>query len=307
VLSLSATALVATVFAASPVDVRSATNCPSAEAIVERLLPLLPVAVAGPSEGQHVAQVEVGELEAAGAMILHLRLLRHDGSVTGDRRLRMQGTCEDMSEAVATVIATWETQPLPGAVPDATPAPAVKEAFTPLQVQPAPTVSPLQIIVGAGGGVALVGGLAARGSAEIQFGKVTSHWQLRFCATGETIRQLDLGQGHVDWRHTFVAAGVGWRALDPFWLLALDAGPVAGWATLTGSGYAADRRQHPFEYGVAAGVRVGRKFGPLALWSEWRSEVWAKGQRATLSPTSANAALPRLDTAVSLGMSVVLH
>ena len=46
-------------------------------------------------------------------MELHLLLVRADAGVVGDRRLLMQGTCQDMAEAVATVIAAWETQPLP--------------------------------------------------------------------------------------------------------------------------------------------------------------------------------------------------
>src|ERR1017187_9821028 len=107
--------MVALVFAASPVDVRSATNCPATEDVVERLIPLLPTAATGLADGQDVAQIEVGEVQAGGVMELHLRLVRADSSEIGDRRLLMQGTCQDMAEAVATVIAAWETKPLPEA------------------------------------------------------------------------------------------------------------------------------------------------------------------------------------------------
>ena len=302
---------VSLVLATSPVNVRSATNCPSTEEIVEHLLPLLPAAAAGSAEEQDVAQVDVGEVQAGGAMELHLLLVRADASVVGDRRLLMQGTCQDMAEAVATVIAAWETQPLPAAVPERGAAPAVKRAAASARVQ-AIGSAPLstrawQVLVGAGAGVALVGGVAAAGGFDVQFGRATSRWQLRCGLAGETYRQLDLSPGQVDWRHTTAALGVGWRVLDPAWLFSLDAGPVAGWATLAGRGFdVANRTQRSFEYGVEAGVRAGRILGRFTPWVEWRTNLWAGVQRATLTGAASAAELPRVDTTVGLGLSVAL-
>lgn len=304
-----ATMMVATVLAASSVDVRSATNCPSTEAIVEQMLPLLPVA-ADAAEGQDVAEIEVGAIQTGGAMELHLRLVRPDASVVGDRRLLMQGTCQDMAEAIAMVLAAWETKPLPGAIPDEMPASTVRETTPASQVQrsqPAsPQSRPWQVIVGAGAGVALVGGTAATGGVDVQFGRGASHWQSRLGFASETDRQLNLSPGRVDWQHNSVALGVCWRALDPAWLLALDAGPVAGWATLTGSGFSANRQQRTFEYGAQAGLRAGRSFGRWTLWAEWRTNLWARLQRATVDGADSSAQLSQLDTAVGLGVSAML-
>jgi hypothetical protein len=110
----------------------------------------------------------------------------------------------------------------------------------------------------------------------------------------------------VDWRHTNAALGVCWQVLDPAWLLAFDAGPVVGWATLAGAGFQSNRRQSVFDYGAAAGLRAGRRFGRWNAWAEWRTTVWAQSQRATLTGASSGADLPRVDTAVSLGLSVAL-
>ena len=300
--------LVATVIAATSVDVRSATNCPSTEEVAERLMPLLPVATAGATEGRDVAHLEVAEVRSGGTMELRLLLVRADGSAVGDRRLLMQGTCQDMAETVATVIAAWETNPLSGASPDAPP--AVVEVPGPLHGQASQPASqprqPWQLLVGAGAGAALVGGTAATGGLEIQGGRNTSHVQWRFGLDGETARQLDLAPGHVDWQHTSAVLGVCWRVLDPSWLLSLDAGPVAGWATLTGSGYSPDRKQRSFDYGAQAGLRAGRKFGRIAVWAEWRTNLWVKGQRATLTGADSSADLPSVDTAASLGVSALL-
>jgi hypothetical protein len=305
-----ASVLAATVIATTSLDVRSATNCPSTEDVAERLMPLLPVATAGTTDGRDVAHIEVGELQAGGAMELRLLLVHGDGAVVGDRRLLMQGTCQDMAETVATVIAAWETRPLTAASPDVAPAPTVMGSADLLRaqaVQPVPhQPQPWQLLMGAGVGAALVGGMAATGGLDIQVGRSAAHVQWRFGLASETDRQLGLGLGQVDWHHTSAVLGVGWRLLDPFWLLALDAGPVVGWATLTGSGFLPDRTQHSFDYGAQAGLRVGRKLGRLAVWAEWRSTLWAKGQRATLTGADSSADLPSLDSAASLGVSVLL-
>jgi hypothetical protein len=303
--------MVAMVFAASPVDVRSTTNCPSTEDVVERLLPLLPAAP-GPVEGQDVAEVQVDEVQANGAMELHLRLARSDGSVIGDRRLLMHGTCQDVAEVVATVIAAWKTQPLPSDAPDVAPVPAFKEGDVLSQVRASqrrsPQIRPFQIVVGAVLGAAFVGGIAATGGLDVALGRMASHWQVRLGFTGETARQLNLSPGQVDWQHTSASASVLWRVIDPFWLLSLDAGPVAGWATLAGRGFSPSRQQRSFEYGVTAGLRAGRSFGRWNVWAEWRTNLWGQGQRATLTGAaySSSADLSQVDTAVGLGLSVML-
>jgi hypothetical protein len=301
--------MVAMVISASPVDVRSATNCPSTEDIVERLLPLLPAA-AGVAEGPDVADIQVGAVQTGGAMELHLRLVRPDASVVGDRRLLMHGTCQDMAEAVATVLAAWETKPLTSAVPEAGLTPTVKETAAASQVhasQPASAqIRPWQVLVGAGAGAALVGGNAATGAVDVLLGRPASHWQLRLGVASETARQLNLSPGRVDWQHTIAALGVCWRVLDPAWLLALDAGPVAGWATLVGSGFSANRKQRSFEYGAQAGLRAGRSFGRWTLWAEWRTTLWARLQRATVDGADSRVQLPQVDAAVSIGFSAML-
>jgi hypothetical protein len=299
--------MIGVVMAASPVDVRSSTNCPSTEAIVEQLLPLLP-ATAGLAEGQDLAEIKVGAVQARGAMELHLRLVRPDGSEVGDRNLVMRGACQDMAEAVAMVIAAWETKPLSGAVPDDVP--AVGATISVAQVHAFQSASapirPWQILVAAGAGAAFVGGVAATGGVDVRGGPVTSHWQLRFGVASETARQFNLSPGRVDWRRTSAALGVCWHLRDPSWLFSLDAGPVAGWATLAGSGFSPNDQNSSFDYGFAAGLRAGRSFGRWSLWAEWRTNLWAQVQRATVTGADFARELPQLDTAVSLGLSAML-
>jgi hypothetical protein len=223
----------------------------------------------------------------------------------------MQGTCQDMAEAVSTVIAAWETKPLPESAAEVAATPAVKEAASPPTRVSEPTAQALQswqVFAGAGAGAALVGGTAATGGVDIQVGRATSHWQLRLALAGEMARQVGLLGRQVDWTHTTASLGLCWRLRDPFWLLSLDAGPASGWATLAGSGFSLDRRQRAFEYGVAAGLRAGRRLGRWTVWAEWRTTLWAQVQRATVTgdPSGAGAELSQIDTAVALGLSVML-
>jgi hypothetical protein len=311
VISALAWLMAVTIITASPVDVRSATNCPSPEDVAARLRPLLPDE-AGQADGPDVAHIEVGVVQAGGAKQLHLLLVRADASVVGDRRLLMRGTCQDMADTVATVIAAWETRPMPEVVADVASAPVVKVIRAPSQV-PAPRLAstrirPLRILLGASAGAAFVGGVAAAGGLEVSLGGSASHWQWRLGMASETTRQLGLLAGQVHWQHTAAALGVGWRAIDPSWLISLDAGPAAGWATLAGSNFAVNRRRRSFEYGVAAGLRAGRTFGRYAVWAEWRTNLWAQGQRATITGADSGAQLPQVDMAVGLGISALfLH
>jgi hypothetical protein len=115
-----------------------------------------------------------------------------------------------------------------------------------------------------------------------------------------------LSSGRVDWQHTTTALGVCWRVLDPAWLLSFDAGPVAGWATLVGSGFSPNRKNRSFEYGVAAGLRAGRSFARFSVWAQWRTNLWAQIQRATVTGADVGEELPQADTTVSLGLSLML-
>jgi hypothetical protein len=153
----------------------------------------------------------------------------------------------------------------------------------------------------------MVGGIAATGNLEVLAGRPTSHWQLRLSVAAETSRQSDLAPpGQVDWQHTNAALGLAWRLLNPRWLLSLDAGPLAGWVTLSGQGFAPGRQKRSFEYGGTSGFRLGRKIGRWSVWAEARVAVWGQGHRATLTGSTAVRDLPLVDTTASLGFSMPL-
>ena len=292
------------VLAENSVEVRSTTNCPSTAEVTERLQPLLPHRSTTSPQG-HLATLDVVETRPEGTMGIHLRLLRADASAIGDRHLFLRGTCQEMAEAIAAVIAAWETEPLSGPPARVTQAPRDETAATSPPAT-APRRAPIQLLVGLGVGAGFVGGIAAVGNAEIQIGRADSRWQLRLGMMAERARRLDLSPGQVDWQHTMAQAGLLVRSLGSAWVWSLDAGPTAGWATHQGHGYAPDRQQRSFEYGVVSGARGGRCFGRWTVWAEGRASLWLRGQRVWLTGSADTADLPRGDLSASVGTTILL-
>jgi hypothetical protein len=303
-LSLNLATLIA---AGAGVDVRTAAECPSAQGISERLAPLLPN-VAGSTEPRDMALVDVVETRPNGSTDVLIRLLRPDNSEVGNRRVSLDGTCQDKAEAVAAILAAWETDPASESTPVEEPEapPARNEApIEPVVSAPVKSAS-WSVLVGAGAGAALVGGVAANGMVEATAGKRDSHWHLRMGVTAQTARTLDLSPtGHADWQHTGFALGVLWRTLGP-WPLSFDAGPVLGWAAISGTGFSSNRQQRVFEYGAAAGLRMGHTWGRWTLWAEGRAIVWFLEEKATANSGADSKDLPPLDATASLGVSLAL-
>jgi hypothetical protein len=310
------------------VEIRSTGDCPSGDEITARLGPMLPSGwLLGP-DGDRVTVDLVGP-HTDGVAGFRLQLVHPDGSVGVDRRLLLGGSCSEKGDAIATVVAAWETDfaspgvPRPVPVPDApaitvpasdAPPPAVPAPDAPAPVASAPPASIAQVSeprqgglgfsLGASAGAAMGGGIAATAGIEAKAGGQGSRWQLRASAAAQTSRQKHLDVGEVGWKHTTVAAGLVVRSLGPRWHFSVDAGPLVGWASLAGQGYSPSRTETVFEYGLAGGLRAERVLGRVAVWLELRANVWARAQKAVLTGSASSDDLPRVDTLASLGVSV---
>jgi len=291
--------LASVLLASHLVDVHSSTNCPSSQSIAEHLYPLLPDGPGHAAEAD-TATVEVVATRAADT-VLRIYLMRANGAEVGDRRVIVQDDCGEAATAVAAVIAAWEIEPLP-------PPQAVVSTPVPTTTSAAlATTSTWQVLLGASGGVGLVGGVAALGRIETLVGKSDSRVRGRIGFGGETTRTRSLASGSVDWRHSNFELGVLLRTLHPVWSVSLDTALVLGWATLAGSGFAPNRQQRSFEYGGSAAVRMGRSLGRWSLWAEARTRAWAWGQKASVTGDETSSAnLPRVDVTTSLGISRTL-
>jgi hypothetical protein len=283
-----------TIVAASAVDVRSNVDCPDAADVVGRLEPLLPPSSRDAAD-RHLATIEeAGPPDAHPT--LRVRLLRSDASVIGDRRLPRAGDCRAVAEAVAVVIAAWETEDPATLSAAAETATAVSPGPGPASARPG-----LQALVGVGAGAGFVGGAAVVGGAEAQIGRDDSHWRLRLAVMREGRRHIELLSGGADWQHTMVSTALLLRGSSAPWFASVDVGPTLGWVTLEGVGFQDNLVTHSLEYGVVGGARTGRSFGRWTLWAEVRGSAWLRGQRALLTNSATAESIPRADVSVSAG------
>lgn len=292
--------MVATLVAGNGIDVHSNTDCPSSDAIRARLQPLLPESDTGDA-----ASVERATPEHSGRPGLRVRLVRSDASVVADRGLAVQGTCEEMADTVATVLAAWESpQVLPAVATDdgaAPPASIVDESHArqrEIALQP-----------GAGGGVGFVGGGAATANLELRAGWSDSHLHARVAVAGQTHRESHLDPGSVSWRRTHGSLGLGWKSATtsasvPRWQASVDGGFQVAWLSVSGQGFAPGRHQDVVEFGAGAALRGERVFGAWSVWLEARASGWPRAQRAVVSDSALpTVQLPRYDVAATLGFS----
>jgi len=97
------------------------------------------------------------------------------------------------------------------------------------------------------------------------------------------------------------------RTLNPDWLLSADAGPLLGFATLSGQGFDVNQQQNSLEFGLDAGLRAGLRWRRFTLWADLRGESWLQRQRARVTGGDGAMALGRWDLAATLGLSASLY
>ena len=287
--------LLAVLVAGTALDIRSGTNCPSGEAIADKLAPLLPRM----AEAGDVAWIDLAAPEPASLPALRVRLVRADTSVIADRRLTIQGGCDEMADTVATVLAAWEAPPAA--------LPAIVTDTNQFHGEPGKDIQHLELWVGAAGGAGLLGGIAATGNIELVLQHTGSRLLGRAAMTGQTTRQVNLDPGDGVWRRTYGSLGLGWQARRPAshstWQVSADLGLLLGWLTASGRGFTPNSQETAFELGASAGLRGQRRLGYWALWLEARANFWPNPERTVLTGAPAEVQLPKFDVLATFGVS----
>jgi hypothetical protein len=222
--------------------------------------------------------------------------------VVADRRLPVQGSCDEMADTVATVLAAWEAPPAPPPI-------LVADTEPPRIESPRP-IDHMMMWLGASGGAGLIGGVSAVGSLELLLEHTASHLFGRAALTAQTTRQVDLGDGYATWRRTHGSLGLGWQAPRPqpwsYWQFSGDVDLLLGWLTASGHEYQQPTHKTVFEYGLGAGLRGQRNLDGWALWLEARASLWPTSERVVLSDSSSDTRLlPKLDVLLSFGVSIL--
>jgi hypothetical protein len=292
--TLSYTARVfATVFAtalllaALPVRVESAA-CPSGVEIEASLTSML--STASGVAGHDVAKVE--RLDGK----LRVELSDDKSVIIAERVLDGHGSCAELAQLAAIVIASWESDVHPEFVrPHAEP-----------PAPPPPTFAPNGAYeVSLGATLSQAGKPAAGGSLGTAWFPRGTGFGLSLLVAGGMSRTLDLGVGQARWRHWTGNPEIAWR----YWRagLAVDGhgGLALGWLETSGADFSENRSSTTFSLAVTAGIRSAWWFSRhIAAWIDLRGLYFTRGEVVYSTPAGGEAEVPRLEGIVSLGLAL---
>jgi hypothetical protein len=230
------------------VIVRGGATCPAASAVLAKVGPLVPASNEAP---------DVADIVRDGAAVT-VTLTRPDGRTIGTQTLR-GNACDDLAEAVAVILASWEND-------------EARRAGVSLAPLPAPTrpreppARPAWNIAAAIGGALEGDSLSPAAMASASASPAASAWGLRAGGGIETSGTADLPHGVVRWMR-FIAGGgpnLAWSGAS----IGGEAhvGAYASWIRTRGEGFADNRQGGGFELSLVGSARVslaGRGIRPF--------------------------------------------
>jgi len=288
------------VAAALPVQVQSAT-CPSGHEVEQALAAMLSSASeAIPPDQAHVLRW---------GNRLHIELVGPDAAVIADRWIADSGSCVELAELIAVVIASWESdvhpefsRPHTEAIPV-----ALSEKPTARSLPPAPR-SAAFYEAAAGASMSWSGSPALAGVLTLGWFPRGAGPGLHLSATVESTRSLDLtpgpASGQATWRRWAASAELDWRLPSGPWALDLHGGLGFAWLDASGVGFFQNRSGYSFSPGGAAGVRFTRLVtrGSFA-WLELAANYWPRKQVLYGQPNASQQEIPHYQGLASVGLA----
>ena len=239
---------------------------------------------------------DVAKVERSGGR-LRVELVDATAAVLAERELDGHGSCAELAELAAIVIASWESDVHPEFVrPHAEP---------PAAPPPAARVPGAAYDVSLGASLSQAGQLAAGGSLGAAWFPRGTGLGLSFVVAGETTRTLEVGDGQARWRRWTGSPEIAWRwgrgglAVDGHGGLAL------GWLATNGVHFSENKSNASFSLAVTAGIRSSWWFSRyLAGWIDVRGLTFTRSDVVYDSPTGGEAEIPRLVGIVSIGLAL---
>jgi hypothetical protein len=286
----------------SRVVVESATDCPTAAEVEQRLRVLLP-----PLEGAEPARATL----AAEAGALRVRLRGADGATLAERTLTVAASCADRANVVAVVIAAWDveqraervedpTLPRPPRPPRAAPPSAPP---TVVAAPPPPPAGGPRLELALAPGATLASGVAP--SAALTAGLWGRHLGARLGIFGLLPRTEGLGAGLARWTRVGATLEAAARASGRLGRLDGHAGLVAAAVVAHGSGFDVDRDTSGFSPGACVGVDWSYLFGRAFSGAGASLSAFPEQRLVFSSPAPATRELPRLEPAVDVVLGVI--
>jgi hypothetical protein len=283
---MGAVVVLLSLLAAGPVIHADADGCPEAAAVSERLAGLL-------DGGADPAAPDRVDLAIDGSD-LRLRLSRADGTLVAERRIPRSNRCPELADAVAALVAAWESdlRPMgPTTVipsPPRTMAPALVEEVTP---EPSRTIYELGVVP-----ALWLGGGRPSFASSLRAGVWSRRSPVGATVAFSATFPLE-GPSSDGWRRHALSAGVMGR-LRHSWLFVDGLGEmVLGWLVVNEQG-SGTRAQ--FDPGLTIGVRAGSR---VARRLELYLSVGAWGAAWSSARQSSPGAVPHWGLLTGLGGS----
>jgi hypothetical protein len=276
-------------------EVISTTQCPDSAAIKQRLRSLLSPSATSTDRAtidESLSAIRVEVRDAAGANV-------------GVRALPLAGSCDDRADAVAVVIAAWESdvgRRAAAHTPTATPVPEsaaiVATSPTPSQLTWDVSASFLGTIAG--------GAFAAGASADVTLGKRGFPLAARIGVAGSDNRDLTLAGGRASWTRAALMFGPVFDVVSQKGVrLDVHADIAAGWMFVQGRGFSANYSDNGFDPALGGGARLALTKWSIEPWIDCTLLGWLRHQTVSVptATSTASTEIPRFDVWLRAGVA----
>lgn len=296
------------------VDVVGQSTCPAPADVTAALARLSAAASGGPAGDGPALIAEVRRPEGTGAG-LSVALRTQDGALLAERVIAASGSCDDLAAAAAVVIAAWQRGLRPDLGPDLPRSPPATIVTTPGAKPAAPTVAapaarsqwPMEL------GVAALAVAAARDvspGVQVDASIGSFGWGVgpRLVGAIESPHELALGPvpGKTMWSRSTLAVGLRKRSVVGAFAVDAHAHVKGAYVRARGSGFDENYTRTGTDVGGGVGVQIGWPQRWFAPFLGLGATVWAGRKTVEVIEfgTMTQAALPRFDVSLALGVSL---
>ena len=231
---------------------------------------------------------------------------RADGSYAGRRAVVGPHPCDELAEAAAVIIASWQLDPdtseralaLPAAESSTASSLATSAASGP---QPAAGVGGWSF--GLGIGASLSDGGAA-GAAIASLERWQGAWGIGADAQASQSREAVLPGGTADWRRLSLTAAPRLRVPAGWLRVEARAGAGVSWLAIRGQGFSNPQQHDEIVAVLSGGLRLASNGGRLRPWLEIGGAVWPVRAVAYQIPDGRETALPSFEAMFVVGLTV---